>query len=277
MTALGHNINNPVSVHDVNEDSAAAAVHVYVGALVSVDTSGNARPGRATATDRVRGICVRECDNSAGDAGDKLVKTRVGVGYFVNSAAADEITAAEVESACYIVDDATVAKTSNSGARPAAGKVLGLENGKVKVLVGDMVSASGDLVAALNLSDVDDAPTARANIGANVVYLTVSVPLNSSTTTRFTIPDAFTVAKITSVVEGATTATSDATITAAIGGTPVTNGVVTVGTGSTVGTVDSATPTAANTGAADAVLSLAVDHGTQSAASTARVTVKLTR
>ncbi len=60
-------------------------------------------------------------------------------------------------------------------------------------------------------------------------------------------PHAGDIAKIYTVIDGAVL-TADAVITASIGGTPVTNGAVTITqAGSAAGDVDSATPSAANT------------------------------
>lgn len=62
------------------------------------------------------------------------------------------------------------------------------------------------------------------------------------------LPDEIiTITKIKTTVYGATTASAkDATLTCAIGGTGITNGVVTIAGGSVVGTKDEATPTALN-------------------------------
>lgn len=61
------------------------------------------------------------------------------------------------------------------------------------------------------------------------------------------VPDAGRIIKIMSVIDG-TIATSDATLTAKIGGTAVTGGAITVtASGSAAGDVDSVAPTAANT------------------------------
>lgn len=79
------------------------------------------------------------------------------------------------------------------------------------------------------------------------------------------LPDEIiTITKIKTVVYGATTATAkDATLTCSINTSAITNGVVTIAGGSTVGTQDEATPTAANvTDGADDVLKVAVT-GTQ--------------
>ncbi len=167
MSALDQNINNAVGGAELFDGDAAAGVHVFCGALVSRDSSGNFRPGRATNTDRVVGIAPYEVDNTAGQAGDLTVRAVKRVGFFTNSADADEITAADLMNSCYVVNDQTVSKTSNSGARPIAGKILGFEGGLVRVDVGGPDASDGDLVAANNLSDVASAATARANIGAN--------------------------------------------------------------------------------------------------------------
>lgn len=74
-------------------------------------------------------------------------------------------------------------------------------------------------------------------------------------------PHAGAIVKIWSVIDGAVS-TADVTITAAIGGTPVTNGVVTIATAASgAGDVDSATPTAANVVTAGQAVSLTVTGG----------------
>lgn len=74
-------------------------------------------------------------------------------------------------------------------------------------------------------------------------------------------PHAGTISKIYTVTDGAV-GTADITITAAIGVTGVTNGVVTIATaGSAAGDVDSATPTAANTVTAGQAINFTVTGG----------------
>lgn len=105
----------------------AAATEIFAGALTALDASGNATPG-ATATDlTAAGVAQEHVDNSSGSAGDKTVKVRRGVFRFKNSAGADEITAAEIGSDCYIVDDETVAKTDGTATRSVAGKVYDVD------------------------------------------------------------------------------------------------------------------------------------------------------
>jgi len=70
-----------------------------------------------------------------------------------------------------------------------------------------------------------------------------------------------TISKISTVIDGAV-ATADITITAAIGATGVTGGVVTIATAaSAAGDLDSATPTAANTVTAGQAVNFTVTGG----------------
>ena len=62
--------------------------------------------------------------------------TRGAAFQFANSTAADLITRADIGNTAFIVDDQTVAKTDNSAARKAAGKIIDVDAGGVWVLVG---------------------------------------------------------------------------------------------------------------------------------------------
>ncbi len=74
-------------------------------------------------------------------------------------------------------------------------------------------------------------------------------------------PHAGDIVKMWSVIDGAVS-TADVTITAAIGATPVTNGVITIATAASgAGDVDSATPSAANTVTAGQAVNLTVTGG----------------
>jgi hypothetical protein len=74
-------------------------------------------------------------------------------------------------------------------------------------------------------------------------------------------PHAGTISKIWTVIDGAVS-TADITVTAAIGATGVTNGVVTIATAaSAAGDIDSATPTAANTVTAGQAVNFTVTGG----------------
>ena len=111
----------------------AASTKIYAGALVALDSSGNATKG-ATATG-LRGIgrAEEQVDNSGGSAGDKTIRVRSGTFRFANSSAGDALARGDIGATCYIVDDQTVAKTNGTNTRSAAGKVVGVESDGVWV------------------------------------------------------------------------------------------------------------------------------------------------
>ena len=100
---------------------------LFTGALAAVNASGLVVP-MATATG-LRGVGrnERRVDNAAGADGDVLAEIGAGIYRFANSAAADEITKADIGQPCYGVDDQTVAKTDGTGARSVAGEVYDVD------------------------------------------------------------------------------------------------------------------------------------------------------
>ncbi|PLX49123.1 MAG: hypothetical protein C0613_08350 [Desulfobulbaceae bacterium] len=102
---------------------AAAAKKYYAGALCARDASGRATPGATATTILGVGRVVESVDNSEGLDDAVEVPIEKGIFRFANSAGADEITAADIGTNCYIVDDQTVAKTDGTGTRSVAGKV----------------------------------------------------------------------------------------------------------------------------------------------------------
>lgn len=227
----------------------AAATIIYAGSLVVLN-AGFAEPGSTDTGLIAIGRAEQQVDNSLGANGDLTVRVKRGVFQFANSGGGDVIAAANIGSACYIVDDQTVAKTSDTGSRSRAGRIIDVDSRGVWVLVGNgpFDSDAGALLDANNLDDVDDAQTARANLGANLLPLVfpVAAVLDGTDPIYLVSPVAGTITKIWSVIDGAL-ATGGATLTAAIGGTPVTNGAITIAEpSSAAGDIDSATPSAAN-------------------------------
>jgi len=247
---------------------------IYGGSIVCLNSSGYLVPG-STATGLVAvGRSNEQVDNSSGSSGDLACSFRMGVFSFGNSSSTDEITIAEIGDICYIVDDQTVAKTNGSGTRSPAGKIMGIDEfGGVMVQIGVYASVDGDLVASNNLSDVAAAATARANIGANVVEVFLGrVILNAATTLAVPVNIAGDITAIRSCIEGALTG-GDPTITCSIGATPITGGVLTIAnSGSALGDVDLASPSAANTVAAGDYIKAVVAANSQSNAVYASVT-----
>jgi len=248
-----------------------SGVIIYAGALVVLDSSGNAKPG-VTATGLIAvGKSEETVDDSAG-TGLKSVNVRKGVFRFANSADADLITKAEIGDMCYIVDDQTVAKTSAINTRSIAGPIEDVDADGVWVRFGPVLAVTGGLLAANNLNEVN-AATARGNLGANLVPLHIEVvTLVGTGVYRVVSPVAGTITKIKSVIDGVLT-TGDATLTGKIGANAITDGAITITqAGSAAGDVDYCAPSAARTVAENNVISVTVG-GSNATATGAKVTI----
>jgi hypothetical protein len=138
----------------------AAAVVAYAGGI-AVISNGYAKPG-VTGTGLVAiGRFEETVDNSAGSAGDKTVHIRQGVFQFKNSSSNDAIAQADVGEDCYIVDDETVAKSSASGTRSRAGKIVGVDSAGVWVEV---------RLAEIHVDGVDITGPAAADLSTKQFY-----------------------------------------------------------------------------------------------------------
>lgn len=159
MTALTTDFKRP-SFPDVAPKRlsipVAAATTILMGAMVAVAVSGSgyATNASADADLRVVGVAESNATNTSaagfGSAGDINVDVLRGVFGFANSSSTDAITAADVGRKCYVVDNNTVARTSNFGVRPVAGIVTRIESGLVYVEIsGTTVQEDGaiDLLA----------------------------------------------------------------------------------------------------------------------------------
>jgi hypothetical protein len=253
------------------------AVKIFNGALVVLDSSGWAKPG-VTATGLIAaGISDVQIDNTDGDSGDLSVTVKRGVFRLNNSADTDLITKAQIGDACYIVDDETVAKTSNGNTRSVAGEIVDVDDDGVWVdIPSAKIALGGDLIATNNLNDVTPA-TARANIGANKMALELDVTNlvgTGASVYRRVVPVDGVITRIKSVLEGHALTTGDATLTGKIGATPITMGAITITeAGSAIGDVDTVSPSAAKAVVEGDVISITVGGTNDNAAATAKVTI----
>lgn len=168
--ALAKDRNTPEQVGDLAEYPVLAATTIYAGALVVLDADGYAKPGTAATGLIAVGRAEARVVN-AGASGAETVRVKRGVYRFANSAGADEITAAQVGDACYVVDDETVAKVGTG--RSVAGLIEGVDAQGVWVRIGFGPLIGAGLLAANNLSDVGTKATARSNLG---VYEMLGTP-----------------------------------------------------------------------------------------------------
>ena len=132
MTALTADRKTPARDGDLVSHPVAATTRIYAGALVALDRSGNAVPGATSTTLTAVGRAEDNIDNSAGLAGALNVTVRRGVFRYDNEAT-DLVARANIGANCYIVDDATVAKTNGTGTRSVAGKIVDVDSDGVWV------------------------------------------------------------------------------------------------------------------------------------------------
>lgn len=109
----------------------AAGAVIYQGALVVLD-GGWAEGGASGAGLVSVGVALSTVDNSSGSNGDAAVQIRKGIWKFDNDGT-DPVTISDIGSDCFVVDDHTVAKTDDTGARSVAGKITNLDAGGVWV------------------------------------------------------------------------------------------------------------------------------------------------
>lgn len=141
----------------------AADAVIYKGAQLALNASGYLVP-MSTATGLVAaGRANETVDNTGGADGAKTCQVERGVFNYSNSAAADEITIADIGATCYAVDDATVAKTDGTGTRSAAGTVFDVDSDGVWVEIGDHAAVA---------VDADPAGTAAALLAASLLTAT---------------------------------------------------------------------------------------------------------
>ncbi len=94
------------------------------GAIVVLD-AGLAEEGNEDTGLVAVGIARKRCDNTGGAAGAKYVEVDEGDFPVDNSSAGDALANADIGADVYLVNNNTVAKTSNSDARSIAGRLVG--------------------------------------------------------------------------------------------------------------------------------------------------------
>ncbi|QDH35843.1 hypothetical protein [Porphyrobacter sp. YT40] len=124
---LTENRNTPQRSGEIVALSVAANVRIFAGSLVALTAAGLATPGAVATTLKGMGRARGEADNTGGAAGAIKVEVEKGVFRFKNSAAGDAITAADIGSNAFIVDDETVAKTSGGDTRSVAGMIFDVD------------------------------------------------------------------------------------------------------------------------------------------------------
>jgi hypothetical protein len=147
----------------------AGAATIYENTMVTALTAtGMAVKAGVASAGPVLGVAEFNVTGGSVD-GDRSVTLMQGLFWFGNSASTDEITAAEVGKKVYVVDNQTVAKTSNSGARRVAGVCLNVDSE-----LGVQILINAALNAALDADQSDSLASFQAG-AATLVAGTVTV------------------------------------------------------------------------------------------------------
>ena len=101
------------AIHYNFEREVASGSTVYAGSIAAQNSSGKAVPAADTASLVVLG----RAEKTVGGGGNALIRT--GVFLFDNGTSSEELAAADIGSAAYIVDDHTVGKAGGTNHIPA--------------------------------------------------------------------------------------------------------------------------------------------------------------
>lgn len=133
MTAINEGRNTKRRNADRVSHLVNPGTTIFAGTMVSLlAANGNAVAGGTA----LSGVVVAVAEDTVVGDGTKRVETTRGCFQFANSGGADTITRADIGNTCYVVDNQTVAKTDNSAARKAAGKIIDVDAQGVWVAVG---------------------------------------------------------------------------------------------------------------------------------------------
>lgn len=118
-----------------------ASTYIAEGAIVAIDSSGNALPAGLTASGTVRivGVAEATADNSTGIAGAISVIVRRGCFSYANDTAGNACVAANVGAQVYAHDDHTISNNSITSTIALCGVFVGFDNdvsGNVLVEIG---------------------------------------------------------------------------------------------------------------------------------------------
>jgi len=113
-----------------------ADTRIDEGSIVCVDESGFAVEAFEDANLRAVGRACEGKDNTNGEDGALRIDCEPGTFLLANSQGADAVTMGDFMKDVFLVDAGRVARTDGGGTRSIAGKMLGLDRGRVAVSIG---------------------------------------------------------------------------------------------------------------------------------------------
>ena len=169
MTALAANRNTKRAGNGatiVKRNVSCGVDVLYSGGMVGRNASGYAVAASSALSQRTIGVAMETVDNSLGSAGDEVCDVEVGAFWMANSASTDALTIADIDEVCFVVDDATVARSAGTaGTRQPAGRVR------------DVSSTLGVLVEILGNEDLSGGSVPTITTGTNTTASSVPVML----------------------------------------------------------------------------------------------------
>lgn len=152
-----------------------AAVLIYAGAIVAVNSSGYATKGQAAVGMTYFGRAEERIDNSAGSNGSKSILVRRGKAFKWKNSGTSAITQADLGKVCYIEDDQTVSKTDQAGTLSAAGTIVEVDSDGV--WVAEVGKARLTATAALDFASINAAASEDLTIAVTGAAVGDSVSL----------------------------------------------------------------------------------------------------
>lgn len=128
MTALTQDRNTPKKDGKLIAVPLAAGVKAIAGGIAVANATGFGKPGATAATLAYLGRFEETVDNTSGADGAVSALVSRGHAFKWANSSADPVTQASLGQVAYIVDDQTVAATSGTNTRSAAGVVIGIES-----------------------------------------------------------------------------------------------------------------------------------------------------
>lgn len=126
MTAATTDRDTRRRTGDLRHFPLAAGAMLYAGVIVALDATGNLTNGATSSALRAVGVTQSALSNP-GAAGAVIGDVATGIFLLANSAGGDQVARVDIGNTCFMVDNATVAKTNGGGTRSAAGRVFDVD------------------------------------------------------------------------------------------------------------------------------------------------------
>lgn len=159
---------------DLLEGLQKGSTTLYQGAL-AVFSAGYLAPGSTATGLTAAGIALRTTANAGADGANGKIAVRRGVFPFKSAGSGDQLAQADCGTDVYIVDDQLVGKTSATGTRSKAGRLLFVDGTDFYVAVGIGV---GDQALSAQAAIAD------LTMGTNVTAATANGSLEDSAATN---------------------------------------------------------------------------------------------